>query len=157
MILKGITLDPTTNSPIIILKDQHGPSILPIWIGIFEANAIMIGLEKIKAPRPMTHDLIKNILDEMHVRIAKIIIDDLNENVFYATLYLKNGEQEFTIDARPSDAIAIALRAEAEIYVSSSVLEHSSVITEDTQDHEQDALRALLESMDPEDFGKYKM
>lgn len=156
MILKGVALDPTTNTPIVILKAENDQSIIPIWIGIFEAHSIITELEKIEPPRPMTHDLMKNVMNKLGITIDKIIIDDLNNNTFYATIYLNQNENVITIDSRPSDAIALAIRANSPIYVSSLVLEKSAVILDDVQKGE-DALKSILEQMSPEDFGKYEM
>ncbi len=156
MVLKGIALDPTTNSPIVILKGEDDKSIIPIWIGIFEAHSIICELERIEPPRPMTHDLMKNILNKFEISIEKVIIDDLDNNTFFATIYMNQNEKEITIDSRPSDAIAIAVRANSPIYVSSLVLEKSAINLNDNQKSE-DALKSILEQMSPEDFGKYEM
>ncbi len=156
VILKGIALDPTTNSPIVILKGENDKSIIPIWIGIFEAHSIISELERVEPPRPMTHDLMKNILEKLDIKIEKVIIDDLNNNTFFATIYLSQDEKTITIDSRPSDAIAIAIRADSPIYVSSLVLEKSAINLSENQKSE-DALKSILEQMSPEDFGKYEM
>src|SRR4051795_12275211 len=106
MKIRALMMDPTTNSPIVVLKDVSGDGVLPIWVGIFEANAIALELEKIATPRPMTHDLIKNVLETLDVAVTRVVVTDLRENTFYAVLHLKLGTNEFTVDSRPSDAIA---------------------------------------------------
>ncbi len=150
-----IILDPVTNSPIVILKDLEERKALPIWIGLFEANAIAMELEKVSTPRPMTHDLIKGILESLSTEVKKIVVDNLVDNTFYATIYLSTPEgQEVQIDSRPSDAIALALRTNAPIYVKQEVITRAKSF-DLTQ--ESDLLREWLESLDPEDFGKYKV
>ncbi len=150
-----IILDPVTNSPIVILKDLEERKALPIWIGLFEANAIAMELEKVTTPRPMTHDLIKGILESLSTEVKKIVVDNLVDNTFYATIYLSTPEgQEVQIDSRPSDAIALALRTSAPIYVKQEVIDRAKSF-DLTQ--ESDLLREWLESLDPEDFGKYKV
>jgi len=150
-----IILDPVTNSPIVILKDLEEKKALPIWIGLFEANAIAMEMEKVITPRPMTHDLIKGILEHLATEVQKIVVDNLVDNTFYATIYLTTSEgKEVQIDSRPSDAIALALRTNAPIYVSQEVISQAKSF-DLTQ--ESDLLREWLESLDPEDFGKHKV
>ncbi len=150
-----IILDPVTNSPIVILRDLEEKKALPIWIGLFEANAIAMEMEKVITPRPMTHDLIKGILESLGTEVQKIVVDNLVDNTFYATIYLTTSEgKEVRIDSRPSDAIALALRTNAPIYVSQEVISQAKSF-DLTQ--ESDLLREWLESLDPEDFGKYKV
>ena len=152
----GITIDPGTQSPIVILRDLENRNILPIWIGILEANAIAVGLEKVKLPRPMTHDLFKNVMDQLGVRLKKIEITDIKENTYYAVLHLETGGKTLTIDSRPSDALAIAIRLGAPILVHESVIE-KAVRVEAEGGQDKDKWTELLEKMDPEDFSKYKM
>jgi bifunctional DNase/RNase len=121
MKVRGLALDPVSNMPIIILRDDEDKRSLPIWVGIFEANAIALELEKIATPRPMTHDLIKNVLETLDVQVTRVVVTDLRENTFYAVLHLKLGTNEFTVDSRPSDAIALALRVGATIFVEEDV------------------------------------
>ncbi len=150
-----IILDPVTNSPIVILKDLEEKKALPIWIGLFEANAIAMEMEKVITPRPMTHDLFKGILEHLATEVQKIVVDNLVDNTFYATIYLTTPEgKEVQIDSRPSDAIALALRTNAPIYVSQEVISQAKSF-DLTQ--ESDLLREWLESLDPEDFGKHKV
>src|SRR5260370_25419360 len=115
MKVKGFALDPLSNMPMIILRDEEEKRSLPIWVGLFEANAIALELEKISTPRPMTHDLIKNILESLDPRVQKVVVNDLRDNTFYAVLYLRLGTADITVDSRPSDAIALALRVGAPI------------------------------------------
>jgi len=149
-----IILDPVTNSPIVILKDLEERKALPIWIGFFEANAIAMHMEKVVTPRPMTHDLIKGILESLAAKVQKVVVDKLIDNTFYATIYLSTGGREVQVDSRPSDAIAIALRTDAPIYVSQEVITQAKSF-DLTQ--ESDLLKEWLESLNPEDFGKYKV
>jgi len=158
MKVSGIILDPHTNVPIVILKDGEGKWTLPIWIGILEASAIAMELEKIKIHRPLTHDLLKNILEHLKAKMLKIEITDLKDNTYYALIYLEVEGKEMAIDSRPSDAIALALRTEAPIYASTEVLTKSRHLDaqEFTQEN-KDKWTEILENLDPEDFGKYKM
>lgn len=153
----GITIDPVTQSPIVILRDMDNVHTIPIWIGILEANAIAVGLEKVKLPRPMTHDLIKNLLEEMSARVLRIEVIDIRDNTYYATLHLDVKGQSLIIDSRPSDAIAIALRTGSPIMVRDVVIEKSMKIEESTGPEGKDKWTELLEKLDPEDFSKYKM
>jgi bifunctional DNase/RNase len=161
MKVAGITVDPFTNTPIVLLKDLDEKDVLPIWIGLLEASSIATALENIETPRPMTHDLLKNILDNLHVKVLKIEVNDLKDNTYYALLHLEVNKRRFTVDARPSDAIAIAIRTGASIFVEESVIQRSAkvdlaqkgdkVIT-DTAEWEE-----ILENLSQDDFGKYKM
>ena len=117
MVVKGLTLDPLTNMPIVILKDVEGNRALPIWIGTNEANAIALEMERITTPRPMTHDLIRNILEGLKAKVSRIVVNDLRDNTFYAVIFLAVNGAEVAIDSRPSDAIALALRVKAPIFV----------------------------------------
>jgi bifunctional DNase/RNase len=144
--------------PIIILRDEEEKRSLPIWVGIFEANAIALELEKIATPRPMTHDLIKNVLEAVDAKIEKIVVNDLRENTFFALIHLRMGEEEITVDSRPSDAIALALRAGAPIFVDDDVVRRAkSVEVAPKETDDQEKLKEWLENLKPEDFGRYKM
>ena len=162
MKISRLILDPVTNTPIIILKDLEDELTLPVWIGLLEASAIALELEKEPPQRPMTHDLIKNILSSLKVRVLKVEVTDLRESTFYALIYINMDGKTFKIDARPSDAIAIALRTSAPIYVDEKVIiklkkvNLESIKDTDKVDESAD-LQDLLEEMSPEDFGKYKM
>ena len=157
MTVRGIALDPITNMPIVILKDPEERRALPIWVGIFEANAIALELEKVSTPRPMTHDLLKNILDGLGITVQQIIVNDLKENTFYATIDLNYNGSVVSIDARPSDAIAIALRTNAPIFVAENVVAQAKNIEVSEEKEETDKWKEWLENLKPEDFGKYKM
>ncbi len=162
MKVSGLTLDPITNTPIVILKDLHEKKAIPIWIGIFEASAIATELEKVAFSRPMTHDLLHDVLKTLEVAITKIEINDLRNNTFFANISLVKDGSEFIVDSRPSDAIALALRAGAPIFVDDKVIEKSrdvdfSTKMADIDDVKKEKLREFLENLSPEDFGKYKM
>ena len=128
MTIKGLMVDPITNMPIIILRDKGGQRVLPIWVGVFEANAIALQLENQTTPRPMTHDLLKNVIQDLRGHIEKIVVSDLKENTFYALIYLIVSGERMAIDARPSDAIALALRTRAPIFVEESVIDHAMYV-----------------------------
>ncbi|OPY78760.1 MAG: hypothetical protein A4E64_00699 [Syntrophorhabdus sp. PtaU1.Bin058] len=161
MKIAGITVDPFTNTPIVLLKDLEEKDVLPIWIGLLEASSIATALENIQTPRPMTHDLLKNILDQLGIKVIKIEVNDLKDNTYYALLHLDVNGKRLTIDARPSDALAIALRTGASIFVEESVIQRSAkvdlsqkgdkVVTDTTEWEE------ILENLSQDDFGKYKM
>jgi bifunctional DNase/RNase len=155
MSIKGLMLDPVSNSPIVVLKDTDDKVFLPIWVGIFEANAIALQLEDISTPRPMTHDLLRNVIQEINAKVTKIVINDLRESTFYALIHVTAGERDLTIDARPSDAIALALRTAAPIFVDQTVLDQAQTISAD--DDSDERLKKWLEEVSPDDLGKYKM
>ncbi len=158
MKVRGLALDPVSNMPIIILRDEEEKRSLPIWVGIFEANAIALELEKISTPRPMTHDLIKNILESVEAKVEKIVVNDLRDNTFFALIHLRLGDEEITVDSRPSDAIALALRVGAPIFVEEDVVRRAkSVEVAPKESDDQEKLKEWLENLKPEDFGKYKM
>jgi hypothetical protein len=157
MTVRGIALDPITNMPIIILKDPDERRALPIWVGIFEANAIALELEKVSTPRPMTHDLLKNILEGLGITVKQVIVNDLKENTFYAMIELNHNGNVITIDSRPSDAIALALRVNAPIFVTEKVVTAAKNIEVSEEKEETDRWKEWLENLKPEDFGKYKM
>ncbi|OPX39205.1 MAG: hypothetical protein B1H12_00405 [Desulfobacteraceae bacterium 4484_190.2] len=161
MVISGLTMDPVTNSPIVILKAVDGDETLPIWIGLLEATAIASEMEGIKFSRPMTHDLLKNMMDMVDVKVARIEVSDLKDNTYYAVIHLKQGEKEMTLDARPSDALAISLRVKAPVFVAEEVIKQSSRIDlkSEPQDKSEKGKKwqEILESLNPDDFGKYKM
>ena len=157
MLIKGLMVDPVTNMPIVILRDQEGERVLPIWVGVFEANAIALQIENITAPRPMTHDLLRDIIGNLKAAVEKIVVSDLKESTFYALIYLRVNENLVAVDARPSDAIALALRVRAPIYVEDSVIENARSFDLTTDKGNSERLAKWLESLDPEDLGKYKM
>lgn len=155
----GIILDPKSSTPIVVLVDLVGKKALPIWIGVFEADAISRGLEEVVTFRPMTHDLMKQILDTFNASLTKVVICDLKDNTYYANLYLNVEGKEIIVDSRPSDAIALALRTRSPIFISDSVVEATKNLDLFASNllEEQDELKAIIENMKPEDFGKYKM
>ena len=159
MSIKGLMVDPITNTPIVVLRDKEGQKVLPIWVGIFEANAIALQIENISTPRPMTHDLLRNVIHDLKASVQKIVVCDLQENTFYALIYLSlhgNGDT-VAIDARPSDAIALALRTRAPIFVEETVIDHAKTVDFTSEKNDADRLHKWLESLDPDDLGKYKM
>lgn len=154
MKVSGIALDPFTNSPIVILKDEMDERTLPIWIGFMEASSIAMELEKTPRIRPITHDLVKNLLEKLNYAVSKIEVTDLRDDTFYAKIYLQKNGEEHSLDSRPSDAIAIALRTGSPIFVNEDVIEKSKNIE---IDEDKEKLEDLLENMSDGDFGKYKM
>jgi len=163
MKVTGLTIDPFTNMPIIIIKDLAEKNAIPIWIGLIEASAIATELEQIQLSRPMTHDLVRNILQELTATIDKISICDLRDNTFFANIHLRHQGKEFVIDSRPSDAIALALRTNAKLFVTRKVVQKSRRIdlakesVEDQEKIKKEKWAEILENLSPEDFGKYKM
>lgn len=157
MAIKGLMVDPITNMPIIILRDREGQRVLPIWVGIFEANAIALQMENVSTPRPMTHDLLRNVIEDLKGQVTKVLISDLKENTFYALIYVEASGDMVAIDARPSDAIALALRTQAPIFVEETVIDNAKGIDFGSDKPDADRLQKWLESLDPEELGKYKM
>jgi len=157
MTIKGLMVDPITNMPIIILRDKEGQKVLPIWVGVFEANAIALQIENISTPRPMTHDLLRNVIHDMNGEVQKVVVSDLKDNTFYALIYVSLASDTIAIDARPSDAIALALRVRAPILVDESVIEHAKTVDFTSDKSDSERLQKWLESLDPEELGKYKM
>ena len=157
MSIKGLMVDPITNMPIIILRDKAEQRVLPIWVGVFEANAIALQIENVTTPRPMTHDLLRNVIHDLNATVQKIVVSDLQENTFYALIYLALNGDTLTIDARPSDAIALALRTRAPIFVEDEVIDHAKTVDFSSEKADADRLHKWLESLDPDDLGKYKM
>ena len=156
--IRGLTLDPATNMPIVVLKDVASETVMPIWVGIFEANAIAIELEKVAVPRPMTHDLTKNLIRHLNARLERIVISELKDDTFFAALWLRLGDDPMVIDARPSDAIALALRADCPIYVTEQVLQAAKLNTSGPPEGQvAEQLRGWLEGLNDEDLGRYKM
>jgi bifunctional DNase/RNase len=157
MLIKGLMVDPVTNMPIVVLRDREGQKVLPIWVGVFEANAIALQIENIATPRPMTHDLLRNLIGDLNATVERVVISDLRENTFYALIYVAAAGDVVAIDARPSDAIALALRSQAPILVEEHVIDNAKGldIAQDRGDTER--LQRWLESLDPEELGKYKM
>ncbi len=157
MTIKGLMVDPVTNVPIILLRDSEGQKVLPIWVGIFEANAIALQIENVTPPRPMTHDLLRNVITDLKASVSRIVVSDLRDSTFYAVIYLEVGGGSVAIDARPSDAIALALRARCPIFVEDSVIDAAEKREPGSEKPDTDRLQKWLESLDPNDLGKYKM
>ena len=157
MEVRGLMLDPSTNVPIVILREESGTRLLPIWIGLFEANAIALKIEGVEPPRPLTHDLLRQLLDTLGGELLRVLISDLRSSTYYAQLYLKLPTGEVTMDSRPSDAIALALRANAPIFVTNDVLDRAKALQLGNEQLDEERLRKILEEMDPEDLGKYTM
>jgi uncharacterized protein len=158
MNIKGLMIDPITNMPIIILRDQDGQRVLPIWVGVFEANAIALQIENVQTPRPMTHDLLKNIIDDLSASVERIVVTELKENTFYALIHLRTNGHSIEVDARPSDAIALALRTQSPIFVEEAVIQNARSV-ENSRDASMDVtrLQQWLENLSDEELGKYKM
>ena len=156
MSIKGLMVDPISNMPIVILRDKEGSKTLPIWVGMFEANAIALQIENISTPRPMTHDLLRNVIHDLKASVQKIVVCDLQDSTFYALIYLALNGEVVAIDARPSDAIALALRTRAPIFVEEAVIDNAKTVDVTADKADADRLHKWLESLDPDDLG-YKM
>jgi len=157
MTIKSLMVDPITNMPIVILREHEGDRVLPIWVGVFEANAIAIQIENVETPRPMTHDLIRNMLADLDARVEKIVISNLKENTFYASIHLQVGGEEVAVDSRPSDAIAVALRTRAPILVDEDVIANAKTLEFNPDKANSEQLSKWLEGLPAEELGKYKM
>jgi uncharacterized protein len=157
MTIKGLMVDPVTNMPIIILRDEVGDRVLPIWVGIFEANAIALQIENVATPRPMTHDLLRNVIQDLDGSVQKVVVSELKENTFFAVIHLEVRGEAVLIDARPSDAIALALRTKAPIYVEEDVIDNAKALDGTPERTDSERLQKWLESLDSDDLGKYKM
>lgn len=157
MKIRGLMMDPMTNMPIVVLKDMSGNSILPIWVGVYEANAIALEIEKVTTPRPMTHDLIKTVLMGLEAQVQKVVVNELKEDTFYAVIWLMKDGRNITIDSRPSDALALALRLDCPIYVEEKVLQSSKASNGAADKVNNEELRRWLEGLNDEDLGRYKM
>ena len=157
MKIRGLMMDPVTNMPIVILKDVGGDAVLPIWVGVYEANAIAMEIEKITTPRPMTHDLLKNLLIGLDTRVHKVVVSELKDETFFAVIWLERDGHIISIDSRPSDALALALRMDCPIYVADAVLKSSKLSTANTDRVSAEELRKWLEGLNDEDLGRYKM
>jgi uncharacterized protein len=156
--IRGLMMDPATNMPIVVLKDVASDTVMPIWVGIFEANAIAIEIEKVAAPRPMTHDLTRNLMRHLNAELERIVITEIKDDTFYAILWVRQGNEPVAIDARPSDAIALALRADCPIFVAEHVMQSAKLNTSGPPDGPTaEQLRGWLEGLNDEDLGRYKM
>jgi bifunctional DNase/RNase len=150
-------MDPTTNMPIVILKDVSSNTVLPIWVGIYEANAIALEIEKVSTPRPMTHDLLKSVLLGLHTGVRKVVVSELKDDTFYALIWLEREGEMISVDSRPSDALALALRLDCPIFVDDMVLKSSKLTATVSDKVNTDELRRWLENLNDEDMGRYKM
>jgi bifunctional DNase/RNase len=157
MTIKGLMIDPITNMPIIILRDQEGQRVLPIWVGVFEANAIALQIENVQTPRPMTHDLLKNVIDDLRAQVERIVVCELKENTFYARIHMTSGGRAFEVDARPSDAIALALRTHSPIFVEEAVIQSARSVESSKENMDLGRLQKWLEGLSDDELGKYKM
>ena len=157
MKIRGLMMDPVTNMPIVVLKDINGNAILPIWVGIYEANAIALEIEKVATPRPMTHDLIKVLLHGLETGIRKVVVSELRDDTFYAVIWLEKNGDLISVDSRPSDALALALRLDCPIYVDESVLKNSKMAAAVSDKDNSEEMRRWLENLGDEDLGRYKM
>jgi uncharacterized protein len=157
MTVKGLTIDPITNMPVIVLRDEQGQRVLPIWVGLPEANAIALQIENVQTPRPMTHDLLKNVISDLNAEVERIVVCELKENTFYAMIYLQIGGRRTAVDARPSDAIALALRAHAKIFVEHTVIESARSVEKNPDNMDVGRLQKWLEGLSEDELGKYKM
>jgi uncharacterized protein len=157
MKIRGLMMDPMSNMPIVVLKDMSGDSVLPIWVGIYEANAIALEIEKVTTPRPMTHDLIKVLLMGLDASITKVVVSELKDDTFYALIWLERDGQQISVDSRPSDALALALRHDCPIYVEERVLKVSKDSNSVSEKVNNEELRKWLENLNEDDLGRYKM
>ena len=155
--IRGLMMDPVTNMPIVILKDLNGNAVLPIWVGVYEANAIALEIEKVTTPRPMTHDLIKNLLLGLNTTVRKVVVTDLRDETYYALIWVEQDGQVISIDSRPSDALAVALRLDCPIFVEEEVLKSSKIANTTSEKAASEELRRWLENLNDEDMGRYKM
>ena len=157
MKIRGLTMDPVTNMPIVVLKDVNGNTVLPIWVGIFEANAIALEIEKVSTPRPMTHDLLKTVFVGLGAGVRKVVVNELKDDTFFALIWVEREGEMISIDSRPSDALALALRLDCPIYVDDSVLKSSKLTSTINEKVQSEELRKWLEGLNDEDLGRYKM
>jgi bifunctional DNase/RNase len=156
MSIKGLMVDPVTNMPIVLLRDADNQRVLPIWVGPVEANAIALQVENIAPPRPMAHDLLRNVLAELGARLTRVVISDLRESTFFAYLELQRNGETIFVDARPSDALALSIRTRTPVFVDTKVLDRSRSTEVTSEQADQERLQRWLESLDPDDLG-YKM
>jgi hypothetical protein len=155
--IRGLMMDPVTNMPVVVLRAVQGSGTLPIWVGIYEANAIALEIEKVQTPRPMTHDLLKNVLMGLNVHVQKVVVSDLKDDTFYAVIWMERDGQTMSLDSRPSDALALALRLDCPIFVEEEVFKTSKISSTATEKTSNEELRRWLENLNDEDLGRYKM
>jgi bifunctional DNase/RNase len=157
MRIRGLMMDPVTNMPIVVLKENKGEAVLPIWVGLYEANAIALEIEKVNTPRPMTHDLIKNVLLGLDTIVHKVVVSELKEDTFYAVIWMEQAGRVVSVDSRPSDALALALRMDCPIFVDEEVLASSKVTSAISDKSTAEEMRKWLEGLGDDDLGRYKM
>lgn len=157
MRIRGLLMDPVNNTPIVILKDTNSDAVLPIWVGVFEANAIALEIEKVSTPRPMTHDLIKNVLSGLDAHVHKVVVTELKEDTFYAVIWMERDGRVISVDSRPSDALALALRVDCPIFVEDEVLKIQKKAAGVADPATSEELRKWLEGLNDDDLGRYKM
>ncbi len=157
MKIRGLLVDPVTNTPIVILKDSESEAVLPIWVGVYEANAIALEIEKVSTPRPMTHDLIKNVLTGLETQVHKVVVTELRDDTFYAVIWMEREGRVVSVDSRPSDALALALRVDCPIFVEEEVLKNTKLAANLNDKVSSEELRKWLEGLNDEDLGRYKM
>ena len=155
--IRGLMMDPVTNMPVVVLKETSGTGVLPIWVGMHEANAIALEIEKVQTPRRLTHDLLKNVLTGLNVHVHKVVVSDLKDDTFYALIWMERDGQVMSMDSRPSDALALALRLDCPIFVEDQVLKHSQKTGAISEKSSSEELRKWLENLNDEDLGRYKM
>src|SRR5246127_289358 len=155
--IRVLMMDPVSNMPIVILKDVGGETVLPIWVGVYEANAIALEMEKVATPRPMTHDLLKNLLIGLDAQVRKVVVNDLRDDTFFAVIWLEREGNSISIDSRPSDALALALRCDCPIFVEDEGLKISKLASAISDKVSSEELRKWLENLGEEDLGRYKM
>jgi uncharacterized protein len=157
MKIRGLMMDPVTNMPIVVLKDVGGEGVLPIWVGVYEANAIALEIEKVTTPRPMTHDLIKNVLLGLDTQVRKVVVSELRDDTFFAVIWMERDGRAISVDSRPSDALALALRMDCPIFVDEEVLKSSKVTATISDKVSSEEMRKWLEGLNDDDLGRYKM
>jgi uncharacterized protein len=157
MKIRGLIVDPSTNMPVVLLKDPDSEALLPIWVGLYEANAIAIEVEKAQMARPMTHDLLKNLVHGLNAQVQRIVVTELKDDTFYAVIWMEQNGETVALDARPSDALALALRADCPIFVDEDVLRAAKVLPNPIEQASSQDVRKWLESLNDEDLGRYKM
>jgi bifunctional DNase/RNase len=155
--IRGLMMDPVTNMPVVVLKETQGNGVLPIWVGIYEANAIALEIEKVQTPRPMTHDLLKNLITGLDVHVQRVVVSDLKDDTFYALIWMERAGQTLSMDARPSDALALALRLDCPIFVEEEVIKNSKMLSAMADKTSNEELKKWLEGLGDEDLGRYKM
>jgi bifunctional DNase/RNase len=157
MKIRGLIVDPSTNMPIVLLKDPQSEALLPIWVGIYEAQAIALEVEKAQAPRPLTHDLLKNLVHGLNAQVQRVVVTELKDDTFYAVIWMEQNGEVVAMDSRPSDALALAMRADCPIFVDEDVLRAAKVLPNPAEQVSSQDVRKWLESLGDEDLGRYKM